>query len=71
MEKWDIYHTINSVFFQQVKGKWRGEWEKNKRKGKGDKGDEEAEVEKIRKRNIYLKSQWVIISYKDNYRSKV
>ena len=34
------YHTIsNFFFFQQAKGECRGEWEMNKRKGKGDEED--------------------------------
>lgn len=60
MEKWDIYHTISNFFFSKQKVSVEGEWEMNKRKGKGDEEDKETGIEKNR-RNIYLKSQWIII----------
>lgn len=39
MEKWDIILSVIFFFFQQAKGECRGEWEMNKRKGKGDEED--------------------------------
>lgn len=47
-------------FFSKQKESVEGEWEMNKRKGKGDEEDKETGIEKNR-RNIYLKSQWIII----------
>lgn len=47
-------------FFSKQKESVEGEWEMNKRKGKGDEEDKKTGIEKNR-RNIYLKSQWIII----------
>ena len=47
-------------FFNKQKEGVEGEWEMKKRKGKGDEEDKETGIEKNR-RNIYLKSQWIII----------
>ena len=47
-------------FFSKQKESVEGEWEMNKRTGKGDEEDKKTGIEKNR-RNIYLKSQWIII----------
>ena len=47
-------------FFNKQKESVEGEWEMKKRKSKGDEEDKETGIEKNR-RNIYLKSQWIII----------
>ena len=52
-------------FFNKQKESVEGEWEMKKRKGKGDEEDKETGIEKNR-RNIYLKSQWIIIKSTSN-----